>query len=296
MNPPKVLKLICVVTLITLTVTSFSSGQQKTVVCKQATFAAWKPMPALRYPCKGLENEWDEKKILKLSSRLQAKRVLRAQLASITSNNWWQAAPEDLSACDVRRKPGTLTSDQKEYLDYNYRVWLLGNDRTRLVAIPDPCFQTEYNGSIIFILTRQNGRVVVTEAMGGYFSRADNSLGIDFASLNGAEVVELATGSGGLNPSLTNYYFVIERTTGKAIPLKIFPGEHGLSNEIRSALLMSDPEAVDLPADAETLKVIKDHRLVNSVSIYAEDEDGPIDDNGRKLKRTVLQWNGKVYK
>src|SRR5262245_56578582 len=106
MNPPKLITLISVVILLLIpTVTRLSSAQEKTVVCKKSAFAAWKPMPALRYPCKGLENEWDEKKILKLASRTNAKRLLLGQLTALASSSWWQTAPEELTACDVRRKP-----------------------------------------------------------------------------------------------------------------------------------------------------------------------------------------------
>ena len=59
---------------------------------------------------------------------------------------------------------------------------------------------------------------------------------------------------------------------------------------------MSDPEDSELPADAFALNVIVSKTLAKSISIYAEDDEGKIDDNGRKLTRTVLKWDGKVYK
>src|SRR4030095_15409449 len=103
--------------LITLGV-QFSPARQKPVVCTTTAFAAWQPMPALRYSCKGLDNEWDEKKILKLPSRIAAKRILVNRRASFSSESWWRTSPSDLSACDVRRKPGKLTEAEKEKLDY----------------------------------------------------------------------------------------------------------------------------------------------------------------------------------
>ena len=78
------------------------------------------------------------------------------------------------------------------------------------MLIPDPCYQTEYGGANAFLLYRKGGRVFVTQVLDGYFSRADNSIGLDFAKLNSQEIIEISTGSGGLNPSLTNYYFAID--------------------------------------------------------------------------------------
>jgi hypothetical protein len=130
--------------------------------------------------------------------------------------------------------------------------------------------------------------VFVTEVLDGYFSRADNSVGLAFAKLNGEEVIEVSTGSGGLNPSLTNYYFTIDPRTNQAIPKRIFKGDHGPTNEISSAMLMS-------AAGAEPLKIVHGFALASSFVIYVDDERGKIDDNGRTLSRKLLRWNGKIY-
>ena len=119
---------------------------------------------------------------------------------------------------------------------------------------------------------------------------------MDFAKLNQEEIIEVSTGSGGLHPEITNYYFTIDPRTNRAVPMKLFAGDNGPTNEINSALLMSDPEDFNLPGEAVTLKVISDGKLAKSFSIYAEDDSGEIDDNGRKLKRTVLKWDGKLYR
>ena len=62
-------------------------------------------------------------------------------------------------------------------------------------------------------------------------------------------------------------------------------------------MLMNDPADVGLPTDAIALKIIDAHSLAKSFSIYDEVfEGGEIDDNGRKLNRKVLKWNGKMFK
>jgi hypothetical protein len=36
--------------------------------------------------------------------------------------------------------------------------------------------------------------------------------------------------------------------------------------------------------------------LTPSFSIYIDDANGKIDDNGRILSRKILHWNGKIYR
>jgi hypothetical protein len=134
-------------------------------------------------------------------------------------------------------------------------------------------------------------RITVSQVLDGYFSRADNSVNIAFARLNTQQIVEISTGSGGLTPSLTNYYFVIDPNTHQAVPKNLFNGDHGPTNEISSAMLLSDSRAA-----AEPLKVIQGQTLARSFIIYVDDANGKIDDNGRTLSRKVLRWNGKVFR
>ena len=102
---------------------------------------------------------------------------------------------------------------------------------------------------------------------------------------------EVSTGSGGLTPSLTNYYFAIDPNTHQAVPKNLFTGDHGPTNEISSAMLLSDSRRA-----YEPLKAIQGQTLARSFIIYVDDANGKIDDNGRTLSRKVLRWNGKVFR
>ena len=271
---------------------SHSFGQQRStaLVCKRSVLAAVKAKPELSYPCDGEANDWDEK-ILKLPTRVAAIKTLIAELSSFSENAWWAADTVDLSVCDFADKPGTLTRDQRhDFLDGEYLFWLFGNDRIRLVLIPDPCYQTEYGGSNAFLLYRNGGRVFVTQVLDGYFSRADNSVNIAFVKLNDEEIVEISTGSGGLTPSLTNYYFAIDPRTNHAVPKNLFRGERGPTNEITSAILLGATPA------SEPLKIVRGQTLAKSFTIYLDDANGKIEDSGRTLTRKILRWNGRNYR
>jgi len=275
-----------------LTVINFSFAQRRSkpaLVCKRRVLAALKPMPELSYPCDDQLNDSDEK-ILKLPARVAAIKTLMSQLSSFTDPAWWTADIVDLSVCDYAERPGPLTPDQRHsFLDGDYVFWLFGHDHIRLALIPDPCYQTEYGGSNAFVLYRNASRITVTQVLDGYFSRADNSVNIAFAKLNGQQIVEISTGTGGLTPSLTNYYFVIDPATYQAVPKNLFNIDGGLTNQISSAMLLSDVRT-------EPLKVIQGQSLARSFTIYVDDPNGKIDDNGRTLSRRVLRWNGKVYR
>ena len=274
---------------------SASSAQEAKRECKQSALAAWKPIPKLRYSC-GANKDWDED-MLKKPQRVRAIKLLQAQLESLNSPAWWQTEPGELNVCDFSRKPGKLNAEQQERYDTSYITLLYGNDRIRLLVLPDPCYQTEYNGANVFVLVRKGSNVFATEVIDGFFTRADNAVNIDFGMLENEEIIEVSTGTGGLHPELNNYYFSINPKTNRALPKKIFMGDNGPTNHINSALLMSDPEDFGLPADAVALKIIDKHKFAASFSTYEEVfDDGKIDDNGRKLNRTVLKWNGKMYR
>jgi hypothetical protein len=252
--------------------------------------AALKPKPELTYQCNDRLNDYDEK-ILELPERVAAIKTLMSELASFNDAAWWSADAVDLSVCDFTGEPGTLTRDQRRsFTNGEYAFWLFGNDRVRLVLIPDPCYQTQYGGANAFMLYREGGRVTVSQVLDGYFSRADNSVTMDIAKLGAEEIIEVATGSGGLTPSLTNYYFVIDPHTHQAVPTKLFRGEHGPTNEISSAMMFGATPATT------PLKIIRGHSLAPSFIIYVDSENGKIDDNGRKLSRQILHWNGKTYR
>jgi len=277
-----------------LTVINFSFAQRRSkpaLVCKRPVLAALKPIPALSYPCNDQLNDYDEK-TLKLPARLTAIKTLMSQLSSFSDRAWWSTDIVDLGVCDYTKQPGPLTPDQRHsFLGDEYLFWLFGNDQIRLVLIPDPCYQTEYGGSNAFVLYRDASHITVTQVLDGYFSRADNSVNVRLAKLNTQQIVEVSTGSGGLTPSLTNYYFAIDPATHHAIPKNLFIEDKKPTNEISSAMLLSDSR----PA-SEPLKVIQGQTLARSFIIYVDDANGKIDDNGRTLSRKVLRWNGTVYR
>jgi hypothetical protein len=277
-----------------LVANSASLAQEVKHECKKSALAAWKPIPRLRYAC-GANKDWDEE-MLKKPQRVRAIKLLQTQLESLNSPAWWQTEPAELNVCDFSRKPGKLNAEQQERYHTSYITLLYGNDRIRLLVLPDPCYQTQYNGANVFVLVRKGSQVFATEVIDGFFTRADDAVNIDFGMLENEEIIEVSTGTGGLHPELNNYYFSINPKTNRALPKKIFMGDNGPTNQINSALLMSDPEDFGLPADAVALKIIDKHKFATSFSVYEEVfEDGKIDDNGRKLNRTVLKWNGKIY-
>ena len=272
------------------------SPQNSKLVCKQSTLAAWRPIPRLRYSCGGATSDSDEK-ILKAPARLRAIRILLSQLEALNRAAWWEASTDDLNICDFRRKPGVLSQPEAERFGTDYALPLFGDNHIRLAVLPDPCFQTQYNGANVFVLYRKGPRVFATEVIDGFFSRAEDAVNVNFAKLDREEIIEVATGTGGLHPELTNYYFTIDPKTNRAVPKNLFLDEKGPTNQITSALLMSDPEDFGLAADAVALRVIDNHKLTDSFSVYEEVfEGGKIDDNGRMLNRTVLKWSGKIYK
>jgi hypothetical protein len=130
-------RLMCVTLLlglIAIHVSSFST-QDPPLVCKTSALASWKPLPTFRYSCKGATDEWDDK-VLKLPARINALKLLTTQLEALNSTAWWQASVKDLDVCDFRRKPGTLSAEEREKFDTNYVIKLFGDNHIRLALLP----------------------------------------------------------------------------------------------------------------------------------------------------------------
>ena len=268
---------------------SFGQDRNKQpIACNQFALAALKPMPQLSYPCDGHPNDWDEA-ILKLPARRTSINALISQLSSLSDVAWWQADTTSLSLCDFIKEARRLTPDElRSFINDEYSFWLFGSNRTRLVLIPDPCYQTQYGGANAFLLHRNGGQIFVTQVLDGYFSRADNSVDILIANLDQQEVIEISTGTGGLNPTLTNYYFVIDPRTNQAVPKNLFKRGGGVTNKISSAWSFS--------GGIQPLRIVRGYTLAKSFSIYVDDPRGKIDENGRTLSRKIIRWDGNLYR
>jgi len=200
---------------------SVNSFAQKRAVCKREALSALKDLPKVKYQCRQ-DIDQSDVAILKWPERIEAMKTVTEELASLTDPVWWQAEVSDLDACDLHRKPGVLSSEERETLSGgDYRHLLLGNHQVRLAIVPDPCYQTEFSGSSAFLVLRSGGKVSVTKVLDGYFSRVDNSIDIAFANLNGEQIVEISTGNN-MPPSDHNYYYVINPNNNQAEPKRLF--------------------------------------------------------------------------
>ena len=258
--------------------------------CKQAVFTAFKPLPELRYDCpEGLTDSDD--KILSLPERKAAIENLEPELASFADANWWRATVDELDACEIHGRAGELTREEQEKLrDGDHWFRLFGDNQVRLVLTPDPCYQTGYNGANAFLLYRKGAKVIVTKLLDGYYSRIDNSVGIDSANLNGQTVIEISTANN-MPPEFTNYYFAIDPKSNRAIPRKIFKVGGRMTNSISSAIVFSEQSVNEAPENT----VIRRHHLAPAFIAYVDDYRGKIDDGGRKLRRVSYRWNGRFY-
>ena len=291
------MKILFPFTLVLLTATTGVVCAQKrkpVPACTQAAFAAFKELPKMEYDGPEEGPDYDNK-ILKLPERLAAIRNLTRGLEALTNPGWWQANVDELNACAIHKQVGTLTDDEKsQWRDGGYDFDLIGYHEMRLAQIFDPCYQKGYSGSNLYLLYHKEGKVFVSQLFDGYYSRVDNSVGLDFARMNGEQIVELGTANS-MPPSLASYYYAIDPVTNKAVPKKIFKEGNKLTNEVDSEMLMAEPKDVGLPASAKELNIIVNGRLAPSFSAYEQDDRGRIDAGGQRFRRIIYRWNGKVY-
>ena len=278
------------ITLALACATDATAQRNRPAVCSAVTFAAYKPLPGIEYECP--DESTSDDALMKLPARLAAIRMIEKVLATFDTARWWNADAEELNYCEIHGKAGALTGEEKQKLkDGDYDLKVFGNHEMRLVMLRDPCYATEYSGANGFVLYRRGGKVFVTQVLNGYASRVANSVGIDFATMNGEQLIEIQTANS-FPPALVSYYFAIDPKTNHAIAKKIFNDDNKPTNEIYSDMLMGDPKDFGLPKDATELNIIRNGRLSPSFSAYEQDEHGKID--GR-LTRIIYRWNGKFY-
>jgi len=261
----------------------------------QEPFEALKPFPKIEYDCPEGVNDFDDK-ILKLPDRLASIRNAIKELETFTNPKWWAASVDELNACSLHKSVGALTAEEKEsWLRGDNFVNLIGNQQMRVVLIDDPCYQTGFSGSNGFLLYHKDGKVFVSQILNGFYSRVDNAVGLDFAKLNGEQIIEISTANS-MPPSLYYYYFAIDPRTNKAVPKKMFKDGKKLTNEIYSDMLMDYPRSFGLPKDASELNIIRKGRLAPSFSAYEVSEHGRIHGNqNQNFNRIIYRWNGRFY-
>ncbi|MDX6382978.1 MAG: hypothetical protein QOK48_551 [Blastocatellia bacterium] len=286
--------LILITILLVAGLNALGQTDKPVPACTEKAFAALKSLPKVEYDCPEGLIESDDK-ILKLPARTAALRAVIKTLAEFANADWWQADVDELNACSIHGSAGSLTDEERQkWKDGDYGFEILGDGEFRLALLADPCYQPGYNGANAFLLYRRHGLVFVSQLLNGYYSRIENSVGLDFARANGELLIEVSTANS-MPPSYWYHYFVIDPKTNQAVPKKLFKEGNKLTDDIWSAMLMSEPADLGLPKNAGELKVLDRHHLARTFSAYHEDEQGKIDANGRKLRRTVYRWNGRFY-
>jgi hypothetical protein len=216
-------------------------------------------------------------------------------LEAFSYSNWWETSVDELNVCYVLGHAGEPDEDERaKFQSGDYPINLFGDGQVRLIVTPDPCYQTGFGGSNAFLLYRRGEAVTATQVLDGHFSRADNSIALDSATMNGSRVIEVSTNTGGLNPYTTNYYFTIDKRTGRAVPFRLLKDGRRLTNKITSVLILDDGH---FPEAYREMQIVKGNRLADRFYTY-EDTGGTgsiTDASGRKLQRTTYRWNGQYY-
>jgi hypothetical protein len=264
------------------------------LVCTPQALAARRPIPELKYDCSEGLTESDDQ-VLTAPNRRRAIDLYTKSLENLASSDWWKTSVEDLNLCDFRKKAGALSEDERErYEGGEYFFNLRGNNRFRVIVAKDPCYQTGFNGSNVFLLNRVGGRVFASEIIDGFFTRADFPLGFDYG-FNGREtIIEIATTSGGLYPGETFYYFTIDKKTNRPVPKNLFRDDGKPTNRIYSSMLLGAPEEYGLPPKSEALQILKNKRLAKSFYVF-EDTLEEFEGGNRKFVKVRFRWNGKFY-
>ena len=285
--------LITLVAFAMLPLSALAQEKPRPAACTAKALAALKRLPELKYECPEGTNDFNES-ILEIPSRLSGLSSIASELATFANPAWWETKVADLDNCQVHGTAGELSEEEKERIrtgDFQHR--LIGDNQFRLVIVFDPCYQTQYNGSNVFLLYRTHDKVFVSQLFNGYFTRIENSFGLDVGSLNGQPLIGV-TSANEMPPRFIYYFFTIDPKTNKAVPQKLFKEGKRLTNKFESPMLFG-ASTYGVGSDADVLTVMKDGRLKKSFVAFEEHERGKIDSMGQRLQRVIYRWNGRYY-
>jgi hypothetical protein len=269
---------------------SFSTGSpaqkgetQDTLRCTRAALRAMRALPELNYPCAD-----DDEVSLKSPARKRGLKKQVVQFEQFTSPAWWAADVEALNLCAVFKKPRAITRD--EFISRGYAIDIHGDAQTRLIVTTDPCVKYSYATLNVFVLQRAADKVVVTQILDGYFSRADNAVGMGIANLGSERILEIWADTGGLDPHSEAYLFTIHPQTHRPVPKRIIRDGNEFTHKMTSCVALeiwANKYEFDLPKDWQEMRLIQNAKLADKFYVYSEGQD--------KLERNVFKWNGKNY-
>jgi hypothetical protein len=182
--------------------------------CTQEALAALKPIPKLDYEC--LDRDDDNLTSPERQSALKA--YMRELESTFADASWWAAPVDDLNVCSIIKEARPLTAaERRDFLGNNDEIDFYGDQSTRLVIITDPCIHYSYATLNAFILQRDGERVYATQVLDAFFSRADNAARLRLVPRNGERLAVIDVGTGGLDPETSQYVYVIDRKTHRAV-------------------------------------------------------------------------------
>jgi hypothetical protein len=247
--------------------------------CTKATLQLMKAIPKLNYSCADRDED-----NLKNPERKQALRRQIKELEQFTSQAWWAANVTELNICAEFKKPYVLHDHEF------YTAAIYGDSHTRLVITDDPCVKYSYGTLNVFVLQRTGNRVVVTQVLDSYFSRADNAISLQIADMGSQRILEINARTGGLQPYATSFLYAIDKRTNRAVPKKLIKDGKTFTNEMTSCDALGiwvGKFEIELPESWKETTIIKNGRLADKFYVYHKGID--------TLERAAFQWNGRYY-
>lgn len=251
-------------------------------------------LPKISYRCPQNVNDY-EAAILSVPQRISALDAVLAALAKMNSPLWWTTSVNELNSCYPHGKAGTLTvKEKKELAESAWSVPLQGDDTVRLVYLRDPCYQKNFEGSVLFLLVREGKTITVSKLLDGYFSRLTNSVDFFRATLQGHVIIAvLARGEAGPYTNRRIHLFEIDPSSHQPRPYKIFSDGGEAVNELYSEDLLG---ADDTGEDPSPLQLISGQKFAHTFVTYEEGGEEELDASGRHLRRSDWTFDGQKYR
>jgi hypothetical protein len=202
---------------------------------------------------------------------------------------WWATSVEDLNACAIAKEVRPLSENENH--TYDYSIYLYGDNRTRVLALIDPCIKFSYGTLDVYVLEHAGNRVAATQILDAFYTRFDASLYMDVAQLNGERLIlvdRYAHDGGPTSIIATTAAYTINPRTHRPIAKKIFRVGRKLTNEIEWEMPPFVHGGYSLPDEGwQSPEMVRNRKLASRFYIYYPTKRG--------VRRNAYVWTGKYY-
>ena len=271
-----------------------ANAASKTPVCEAVSLAAVAKIPQLPLTCQDDGSQLcssDTPSTLYDNPECKSVAGIYAKrLDKILTPRWWGTKTDALETCRVHGKAGALTNDESDNLEMGYGPLVQGNDRVRMLVLPDVCTVAGM-ANVILVVRTARGNVVTPLYFAFNQGGQEGPYELDVVT-SGADTYALFSTQGHDMQAAytTTTAYKIDPASGVAQLYPLFVDEVG-----ETAQFSASEPVVDYTSDDQTAMVTTDGRFRPMFIRHTATGCDPDDAKCMPVKKQVYTWSGHAF-